>query len=160
MRFITLLIVQFVFTGPLAFAETPDLKELAWLAGSWKSNSREIQEEIQFMPPAGGVILGASRMVAGERLLFGELIRIVSKDDTLYLNPNPLGLLDLGKVGVFFRIDPKRSTAETLFFENPTNRPGPGQNASTVPVEIIYEHKDQNTLIVHAKNAANQELPG
>ncbi len=128
----------------------PTAASLHWLAGTWKSTSQNSDEQIQFMEPLAGLILGASRMVSDNKVAFAELIRIQESARGLVLNPNPLFLLDVGKVGTTFIYSTEKSTAESAVFENPQN----------VPTTIIYERKDSDGLVNYARNAKGQDLPG
>ena len=49
---------------------------LAWLSGSWASSGSDWRWEEHWTIPAGGTLVGMSRMVQGGRTLFTESIRI------------------------------------------------------------------------------------
>ncbi|MEZ4585333.1 MAG: DUF6265 family protein [Gemmatimonadales bacterium] len=66
-----------------------DLGRLDWLAGCWerRAGDRVILE--MWMAPAGGMMLGASRTVAGGRTRDYEHLRIEARGDTLVYTALP-----------------------------------------------------------------------
>lgn len=69
---------------PAAIAQTPpkaSLVDLAWLAGCWASDSADAGSSEQWMPLAGGLLLGTSRTVKGGRTVSFEFMRILDGKD-------------------------------------------------------------------------------
>lgn len=67
--------------GPAARAQGDDLSRLAWLAGCWKSDTAEAGSVEQWMPPAGGTMLGMSRTVRQGRTVEFEFLQIRAQPD-------------------------------------------------------------------------------
>lgn len=67
--------------GPAARAQGDDLARLAWLAGCWKSDAAEAGSVEQWMPPAGGTMLGMSRTVKQGRTVAFEFLQIRAQAD-------------------------------------------------------------------------------
>ena len=63
---------------------------LDWLAGQWCSKDPASQVDEVWLPRAGGVLLGMSRTVRGDRLESFEFMRIVINGDvaTFHVQPN------------------------------------------------------------------------
>ena len=62
-------------------ASSASITDLAWLSGCWAATDQDTGSGEQWMPPAGGTMLGMSRTVSdGETVAF-EFIRIVSTGD-------------------------------------------------------------------------------
>ena len=65
---------------PLA-ALPATIGDLAWLSGCWAAVDQDVGSTEQWMPPAGGTMLGVSRSVRDGKTLAFEFIRIVEQDD-------------------------------------------------------------------------------
>src|SRR5258706_5371667 len=72
-------------------AATGRLASLAWLAGSWGHDSAGVRVEEHWMAPAGGLMLGMARSVAGERLRSFEFLRIREWGDSIAYIASPGG---------------------------------------------------------------------
>ena len=59
-----------------ARADADPAAALAWLAGCWASEGREPGSGEQWMPPAGGTLLGMSRTVAKGRTVAHEFMQV------------------------------------------------------------------------------------
>ena len=57
------------------------IDELAWLSGCWAAVDQDVGSTEQWMPPAGGTMLGVSRSVRDGKTLAFEFLRIVEQDD-------------------------------------------------------------------------------
>jgi len=68
-----------------------DLGRLDWLAGCWERRAGQRTTLEMWMPPAGGMMLGASRTVAGERTVEFEQLRLEARGDTLVYTAVPSG---------------------------------------------------------------------
>ena len=65
-------------------AAADPLAEFAWLAGCWRgeSNRREFRE--QWMPPRGGMLVGVSQTVVGNRTASYEYLRLERRPDGIH----------------------------------------------------------------------------
>ena len=57
------------------------LQELKWLAGCWMQDGREPGSVEQWTAPAGGTMLGMSRIISNGKTVAFEYLRIVAGDD-------------------------------------------------------------------------------
>ncbi len=75
-------IVCLIVTAIMPMAALPaTIDDLAWLSGCWAAADQEAGSGEQWMPPAGGTMIGVSRSVSdGETVAF-EFIRIVEQED-------------------------------------------------------------------------------
>jgi uncharacterized protein DUF6265 len=77
--------------GALASAATmrlaDDVASLAWMAGSWGDG----KVEEHWMAPKGGAMLGMSRVVAGDRMVEFEFLRIEKTKEGLVYFASPSG---------------------------------------------------------------------
>jgi len=75
-------IVCLFATAIMPIAALPaTIDDLAWLSGCWAAANQEAGSGEQWMPPAGGTMIGVSRSVRdGETVAF-EFIRIVEQED-------------------------------------------------------------------------------
>ncbi|HYD81085.1 MAG TPA: DUF6265 family protein [Paucimonas sp.] len=63
-----------LFALPTAYAES--IRDLHWLTGCWASERAEPGSEEHWMPPAGGMMIGASRTIRGGKAVEYEFIVI------------------------------------------------------------------------------------
>lgn len=83
-----------VLLAPPALAQTAPaspFEPIAWLAGCWRADAGEPGSIEQWMPPAGGSMLGMGRTVRGGRTAEFEFMRIVAEDGTLVFVAQPSG---------------------------------------------------------------------
>ncbi len=116
------------------------VKSLGWLAGAWtlERNGRTVLEE--WMPPAGGTMLGMSRTVAGARTVEYEflILREDAAGDILYVakpSRQPEASFKLVKAG-----------EREVVFENP---------AHDFPQRISYTLKPDGTLLAAIEGTRN-----
>ncbi len=64
-----------------ASASPDSIADLAWLSGCWAAINQEAGSGEQWMPPAGGTMLGVNRTVRDSKTVAFEFMRIVEKDD-------------------------------------------------------------------------------
>ena len=104
---------------------------LAWLAGCWASEDGEPGSGEQWMPPAGGTLLGMSRTVANGRTVAHEFMQIREHEPgRLAFIANPSG-----QAQATF---PAKSVAEReVVFENP---------AHDFPQRVIYRLDEAGIL--------------
>jgi len=67
------------------------LSDLAWLAAGWQGTMGKAQIEEHWIQPAGGMMLGVSRTVAGGRTVSFEFLRIESRADGTFYVAQPQG---------------------------------------------------------------------
>jgi hypothetical protein len=100
------------FASASADAADADLSQLAWLAGCWSAEGAEPGSGEQWMPLAGGSLLGMSRTVRQQKTVAFEFMRIAPAADgqiTFFAQPS-------GKPPASF---PARSLDEAqVVFEN------------------------------------------
>jgi len=104
-------------TPPLAAppSATPrSVETLAFLGGCWEGQQGEARLQEHWMGPAGGSMLGISRVVAGGRTVFSEFMEIreqAAGDVVMTV------MLGMGKAPVAFKLTEAGPTTAT--FENP-----------------------------------------
>ena len=86
MRFLTLL-----FALTITAQEKPAFEKLSWIAGNWTGSAGRATIEENWLPPAGGAMLGVGRTIAGPRMVAFEFLRIVQKDAETYYIAQPDG---------------------------------------------------------------------
>jgi len=64
-----------------ASASPDSISDLAWLSGCWATTNQETGSGEQWMPPAGGTMLGMNRTVRDSKTVAFEFMRIIEKDD-------------------------------------------------------------------------------
>ena len=105
-----------LFLAALAFqaqAAESDLARLAWLGGCWKAENGEPGSVEQWLPPAGGTMLGMSRTVKQGRTVAHEFMRIAEQPGGgLAFHAQPSGK----PPDVF---PARQVTATEVVFENP-----------------------------------------
>ncbi len=57
------------------------ISDLAWLSGCWAASNQETGSGEQWMPPAGGTMLGVNRTVRDSKTVAFEFMRIVEQGD-------------------------------------------------------------------------------
>ncbi len=65
-----------IFAGTAPPLQAASVSDLAWLAGCWASMDGEAGSGEQWMPPAGGTLLGTSRTVRNGRTVAYEFLQI------------------------------------------------------------------------------------
>jgi len=79
-----------VLSAPAAPDPAPDLKAVAWIAGSWRIEGPNATIEEQWMEPAGKLMLGMSRTTS-KRGSFFEFLRLEARADGVYYVAQPRG---------------------------------------------------------------------
>jgi hypothetical protein len=77
--------------APATAAPEAELAKLAWLAGCWKSAGGEPGSEEQWMPAAGGTMMGMGRTVKQGRTVSHEFMQIRAGEGTLAFVAHPSG---------------------------------------------------------------------
>jgi hypothetical protein len=82
-RFVPLLLSFQTLLPPGLSAQAPAARDLGWLAGCWTGQSGQTAYEEHWMAPGGGMLLGVSRTVAGDRAVSHEFLSIETRDGRL-----------------------------------------------------------------------------
>ena len=129
--------------GPASAGAAADakLERLAWLAGSWASDSAGTRSEEHWMAPRGGLMAGMNRLVAGGRARSFEFLRIQAAGDSIaYLaspNNRPPTVFPLKELG-----------EKRVVFENPTH---------DFPQRVIYWLGSDGRLFARVEGTMNGE---
>ena len=123
--------------------------EFDWLAGHWCGDTAERKIDEVWLPEAGGMLLGMSRTVRGERTESFELMRLVpaGKDAGMHVQPNGAAptvftISSHGEGWVVFenpahdfpnRIEYRRDGAELR-----ASISGPGHDGKTLEIPFEY----------------------
>jgi hypothetical protein len=125
-----------------AQAAAPGIDKLAWLAGCWQGQFGEAGTVEQWLPPAGGTMLGMSRTVKQGKTVDFEFMQLREQDGTLAFIPQPSGrppavfrLLRMGEADAVFE-DPERD----------------------FPRRIAYARQDATHLLASLEGSKNGEL--
>ena len=81
-----------VATGFLVMAgshSSPTIDDVKWIAGCWELKAGDRITEEQWMAPKGGIMLGMSRTVRGEKLVEFEQVRIETRSAGLFYVASP-----------------------------------------------------------------------
>ena len=109
----TLALLPALMLGPDMARARASIDSTAWLAGCWSADGKEAGSGEQWMAPAGGTMLGVSRVVRGDQTVAFEFMRIRARaDGTLVFIAAPSGQREASFVL-------SRSEAGLLVFENP-----------------------------------------
>ena len=65
--------------------------KLAWMSGCWERRTPTMTVREQWMIPGGGMLLGESRTMRGDKVVEFETLRIVEAGDTLVYHATPSG---------------------------------------------------------------------
>lgn len=104
---------------------------LAWLSGCWGGKGEEGIVDEQWSRPAGGSLVGTSRIVRGDRTVSAGFLEIREATEGLVLTVHPLG-----QPAVSYRL--KSSGRTSAVFENP---------AHDFPRRIVYQRKGGNLTV-------------
>lgn len=125
---ISVLILSGAAPAALA-AQTPSLP--AWLAGCWQQRSGNRESLEMWMPPAGGLMLGASRTIVGGAVREYEQLVLKMENGKLVFTATPSGQQTASFTST--------SVTDTSFVvENPQH---------DFPQRIIYRRRGTDSLI-------------
>jgi hypothetical protein len=134
---LTLSLTILAFSNSTSFmrhglASTTAISDLSWMAGDWQTdpNGRMVSDE-HWVRPVGGVMIGMSRTVAGDKLISFESLRVEQRGDAIFYVASVNG----GCPGTDFKLT--RLNAQEAIFENP---------AHDFPKRIIYRRKSANEM--------------
>lgn len=129
--------------APLA-AQGP-LARLGWLAGCWESRAGSRVTLEMWSPPAGGLMLGSSRTVVGDRARGWEHLRLHAVGDTLIYTAIPSGQRETA-----FRATAHDDSSFTV--ENP---------AHDFPTRIRYSRVTADSVVARVEGPGpNGEMRG
>ena len=74
-----------------AHAQTPSIKDVAWLQGCWELREGDRLVEERWMPPRAGSMLGVGRTTRGSKLVEHEYIVLTERDGRLAYEAHPSG---------------------------------------------------------------------
>jgi len=135
MRISLLTILLFVAT---ASAQTQDLTQLAWMAGTWVGTQDRLEMEEHWTAPKGNLMLGLHRDVSGDRAVSFEFLRIEKTNDGIAYIAQPQG-----RPPTPFRL--VESSPNRVIFEN---------KAHDFPQRIIY-WAERDTLHARVEGVQN-----
>jgi hypothetical protein len=119
------------------------LQPLAWLAGCWQGsvNRREFRE--QWMPLRGGLMVGVSHTVIGDRTQNFEYLRLEARPDGVRYVVAPSGTGETA-----FRLASETRDGDDLIFtfSNPVD---------VFPQTLIYRRGAKGWLYAHVEGKAN-----
>lgn len=114
-------------------AEPSDLSKLSWMAGCWATSGGATTIEEHWSKPAAGQMLGYSRTLKGERIIFFEFMRLESTSEGVIYTPR----FGTPQKPVPFRLTTLAGTSAV--FENPEH---------DFPKKILYR---RNGDLLHAR---------
>jgi hypothetical protein len=120
------------------------LAELGWLAGCWELRTARRTTVEMWMPPDGGLMLGASRTVAGGIAREFEHLRLQQRGDTLTYTAIPSGQRETS-----FRATHVSDSGLTV--ENP---------AHDFPQRIIYTRRGTDSLVARVEGPSETGTRG
>lgn len=122
----------------LVAAQGSPIDRARWLAGCWELRSGPRVTVEMWMPPAGGLMLGASRTTVRDTVREVEQIRLRAEGPALVYTATPSGQREASFTSTGL-------TDTALAFENP---------AHDFPQRIIYRRRGADSLV------ARIEVPG
>ncbi len=125
-KILTGLILLLLFAAARA-----DLSELQWMAGCWSLDGNDPGSVEQWTVPAGGTMLGMSRIVSGGKTVAFEYLRIAEEDGWTVLIASPSG-----QETARFKL--VSMSATKVVFENPDH---------DFPQRIIYRLNGEGNLL-------------
>jgi len=126
-----------------AQTQTDSLALVAWMAGCWAEQGREPGSVEQWMPPAGGLMLGMARTLKGGRVVDFEFMQIrTGTDGRLIYIDQPQG-----RTATEFKYarQPGQKDTEAVF-ENP---------AHGFPQRVVYRLTSANRLASRIEGTLN-----
>ena len=133
-------------TGPRALVPAPasPIEQARWLAGCWelKRGSRTGFE--MWMPPAGGVMMGASRTVAGGKVVEWERLQLSEQNGKLVYTSLPSGQQEASFVST--EVTDSSFTVENLQHD--------------FPQRIIYRKQGADSLLARIEGPGSNGTRG
>ena len=118
-------------------APLPSFEALAWLRGCWEGKVSRHEFNEQWQSARGGMMLGSSKMVVGQRPQGYTNLRIESRPDGLYYVAVPSG-----KKEIAFKLTGVEDDkgVKIFTFRNPQDE---------FPQRIVYRHSEHGLLFAH-----------
>ncbi|MGH7150397.1 MAG: DUF6265 family protein [Planctomycetota bacterium] len=111
------------------------VESLAWMAGAWREARGNGSSEEHWIAPAGGLMLGVNRQIAGGKAAFFEFLRIEQRGEEVYYVAQPKG-----RAGTDFKqVGGKENEA---LFENPEH---------DFPRRLLYRREADDSLFARAE---------
>jgi hypothetical protein len=125
------LVVAALAAGAAPAGQDDALARLRWLAGCWELQRGNRQTLEMWMAPAGGLMLGASRTIAGGTVREFEQVRLSVRDGKVVYTASP------------------SSQAQTEFTASTVNDSGftVENPAHDFPQRIIYKRRSADSLV-------------
>ncbi|MCH8073745.1 MAG: hypothetical protein IIA09_17575 [Proteobacteria bacterium] len=117
-----------------------DIAELRWMAGCWSQDGQESGSVEQWTAPAGGTMLGMSRVVSGGKTVAFEFLRIVEEEDGW------IGLVASPSGQETARFELVSMSANEVIFENPDH---------DFPQRVIYHLDSDGDLVGRIEGEVN-----
>ncbi len=131
--------------APPAQAQTDPFAPVAWLAGCWNPQGREAGSTEQWMAPAGGAMLGMTRIVKNGRVVEFEFMQLrADAEGRLSFIAQPQG-----RPPTEFRLA-RQGEAEAVF-ENPGH---------DFPQRVIYRRTAPDRLLARIEGELNGKARG
>jgi hypothetical protein len=125
-------------------AAGPRAADLAFLAGCWRAEVAGRVVEEQWMAPAGGVLVGMGRTVAGEKVEQHEFLLVREQPDGVFYIASPSG-----QATASFKL--VTLNQDEAVFENP---------AHDFPTRIRYRRVGPDALHARIEGIRNSQLRG
>jgi hypothetical protein len=132
---------------PVTAIGADPVDQLAWLPGCWTTDNAEAGSGEQWMPAAGGMLLGMSRTVRGGKTVGWEFMRIGNTPEgklAFFAQPG-------GKPPATFAV--LKQSATEVVFENPDH---------DFPQRVIYRFESPDKLrasIEGVRNGTTRSIP-
>src|SRR5262245_59842781 len=141
---IYILPLTILLLATIAAAQTQDLAQLAWIAGTWVGTEGRVEMEEHWTAPKGNSLLGLHRDVNGDRTVSFEFLRIEKTPEGIVYIAQPQG-----RPPTSFRL--VESSKTRVVFENKTH---------DFPQRIIYwlERDTLHARIEGAKDGRQQSM--
>ena len=134
--------VALIVAGTIAFTsaqldaqQAASIDRAGWLAGCWEMRAGNRVSFEMWMPPAGGMMMGASRTTVAGKMREYEQLRLWAAGDTLVYTALPSGQSqsDFRSTSV---------SATSLVFENPTH---------DFPRKITYRRVAEDSIVARVE---------
>lgn len=133
-----------VLTGFQARASGGEIERARWLAGCWELRQGSRSGFEMWMPPAGGVMMGASRTVAGGKVVEWERLQLSEQDGRLVYTSLPSGQTEASFTST--AVTDSSFTVENLEHD--------------FPQRIIYRRRGADSLIARIEGPRGNEVRG
>jgi hypothetical protein len=111
-RVLGLVLVGILAAASFAQEARRTLADVAFLAGAWQGERGRLRFEEHWLAPAGGLMLGLSRTLAGDKAVAFEFLRLEERADGVFYVAQPGG-----RPPTAFKLT--RAEAGLAVFENP-----------------------------------------